>query len=102
MKIDREDDTVYMVKVHSEYGDTFYPRICLRLSPNKPVISKLHFTIDVVGENIRSQATKTLFIEYDEVEKDYRIIYGRSKKYLRELLEKKEELDFTRTIGYHY
>jgi hypothetical protein len=44
-------DEFWLIKVHSEYGVTYYPRICLKLSATNP--TELILNIKLAGENVR-------------------------------------------------
>jgi hypothetical protein len=45
------EDEFWLVKLHSEYGDTHYPRICLKLPISEP--TELILVINIAGENVR-------------------------------------------------
>ena len=58
-------DEFWLVKVHSEYGVDFYPRICLKL----PIKGKgddsteIHFIIKLTGENMKEEARDRVMVK---------------------------------------
>ncbi len=63
--VEASKEEFWLVKVHSEYGDTYYPRICLRIPVGEA--ANLRFVVKLAGENIRkvSHAKVTLSIRSD-------------------------------------
>jgi len=70
-RMDDGQEEFYLIKVHSEYGDIYHPRVCLKLPLRNPPKDTLIFNIDVSGENVRGRARTSLKILYDKSIDDY-------------------------------
>jgi len=68
---ERSEREFYLLKIHSEYGDRFYPRICLKLLKRNLFRDKIILKVTVTGDNIREPAEAKLEITYDNNQKDY-------------------------------
>jgi len=92
----------YLVKVHSEYGTEYYPRVCLKLPLNQKWKGELVFEVKASGENIRKQANAQIKIKYDNY--DYVLEYHIKRKlkkkiYLGNIMNNKENLYFRSRIA---
>ena len=98
---DNCEEKFYLVKVHSEYGNIHHPRVCFKLSLEKPITGKLVFTINVASENIRGKVETRLHIKYDEPSEDYILQYKEKMVKLSNILKDKKELHLRRK-GRHF
>jgi len=86
-----ERERFFLVKVHSEYGEIYYPRICLKLPmAEKPNLRALSFRIVIAGENLRKIPSAELKII--ATSRDYLLKYREKDYRLSELLEKQRWL----------
>jgi len=84
------DERFYLIKVHSEYGTEYYPRVCLKLPLDHKWKGELVFEIKASGENIRKQANAQVKIKYDsDYVLEYYILEYHTKGKLRKKLIKK-------------
>ncbi len=66
-KATKAGEQFYLIKVHSEYGTEYYPRVCLKLPIRRGWNGELVFDIKVSGENVRKQAKAQVKIVYDDI-----------------------------------
>ena len=86
-KISRGTEEYYLIKVHSEYGTEYYPRVCLKL-PVSGIKGTfiIRFEVTVAGENLKSSPRTEVRIESRDG--DYVLFYpGDKPRQLRELLK---------------
>jgi len=79
------DERFYLIKVHSEYGTEYYPRVCLKLPLDRRWKGELVFEIKASGENIRKQANAQVKIKYDS---DYVLEYHTKGKLRKKRIKK--------------
>ena len=77
----------YLLKVHSEYGDTYYPRVCIKLPVPPPCKDKqLLFEVTVTGENVREAVKTSVRISWDDKAGDYKLSHRGWSIYFNDLL----------------
>ncbi len=94
---EKNNEEFYLIKVHSEYGDELYPRICLKLPKNPNNVSSeltsklstdgITFKIRVTGDNVRKPAETEIKIKYSCEDKDYVLFYKKDRKFSEILQE---------------
>ncbi len=85
-----ENNEFYLIKVHSEYGVKYYPRICLKLPRNPKNTVNIDFKVVATGENVKKQAETTIKLEWDNEKSDYVLFVEKSpndKKYFKNLFQ---------------
>lgn len=63
----RKKEEFWLIKVHSEYGVKYHPRICLRL-PAENDSATLNLTIKLAGENLKESPQTSIKINDRELE----------------------------------
>ena len=91
----RLEDEFWLIKVHSEYGTKYRPRICLRL-PMKESGTELHFDIKLAGENVRDdvQDKVVLKLRDGDCEIEHHGYLYSLRQYFREKEVKPSEHEF--------
>ena len=85
-----ENSEFYLIKIHSEYGVKYYPRICLKLPKNPKNSINIDFKVVATGENVKKQAETTIKLKWDNEKLDYVLFVEKSpnnKKYFKNLFQ---------------